>query len=149
MARRVTGFLLLGVAMWVAIRFNATIGVALAVVAGYRLLKERIPVRFESRAPILFNLLAVAIVGIVLTGHWLPLGPERGFILNLLFVAFLVASIMIPIWLFMRSYDRILGWCLENKKVFLAVPIVSSEERYGWDFHGYSDSFPVQWRRRD
>jgi Cu(I)/Ag(I) efflux system membrane protein CusA/SilA len=93
-------------------------------VAGYRLLKERIPVRFESRAPILFNLLAVAIVGIVLTGHWLPLGPERGFILNLLFVAFLVASIMIPIWLFMRSYDRILGWCLENKKVFLAVPIV-------------------------
>ena len=123
MTRRVTAILLLGVAAWVAIRFNPIIGMALFVVAAYRLFKERIPVRFESRAPILFNFFTVLVVGIVLAGHWLPLGPEHGLILNLLFVALLVGTIMIPIWYFRKSYEQILGWCLVNKRVFLAFPV--------------------------
>ena len=123
MNRRMTAVLLLGVALWVLIRFNAIVGIALLVVAAYRLFKERIPVRFESRAPILFNFFAVLVVGVVLAGHWLPLGPERGLILNLFFVAFLVSTIMIPIWYFQKSYEQILGWCLMNKRVFLAFPV--------------------------
>mgnify|MGYP001826519871 CR=1 FL=1 len=61
-------------------------------------------------------------VGLVLSDHRLPLGPEKGFVLNALFVGLLIAVIMVPIWLYQRHYARILGWCLDHKRTFLVVP---------------------------
>jgi len=59
----------------------------------------------------------------VLATVWEPLGPERGLIRNLVFVAGLIGGLLTAFWLFLRAYERILRWCLANKMVFLSGPV--------------------------
>ena len=65
----------------------------------------------------------VLLVGIVLTNAWEPLGPEKGFILNFLFVALLVGGLLGFFYLFQRFYARMLRWCLRHKLIFLSLPL--------------------------
>ncbi|MFC1467145.1 efflux RND transporter permease subunit [Verrucomicrobiota bacterium] len=67
-------------------------------------------------------LICVAAVGILLTLKWEPLGPEKGNILNLLFVALLIGGLLGLFKLFQHFYTRILRWCLEHKLLFLLIP---------------------------
>lgn len=69
------------------------------------------------------TVLAVAIVGLVLARNWLPLGPERGFIRNLIFVVVIVGGPLVLFRLFEKWYGPILRWCLNYKAVFLALPV--------------------------
>jgi Cu(I)/Ag(I) efflux system membrane protein CusA/SilA len=69
--------------------------------------------------------IAVGIVILVLARHWEPLGPARGLILNVLFVASLIG---LPLWgikVFLRHYERMLTWCLNNKLKFLTIPLIA------------------------
>ena len=67
-----------------------------------------------------FNWLIVACgVAIGLTAYWMPLGPGRTLFANLMFVAFMVAILMVLFWLFQRFYQSILAWCLRHKVGFL------------------------------
>jgi Cu(I)/Ag(I) efflux system membrane protein CusA/SilA len=68
------------------------------------------------------NALVVLVVGVVLTSHWLPLGPARGLLRNLVFVAGLVGGVLGLFYLFQRVYEPILRWCLRHKLLFLSVP---------------------------
>jgi copper/silver efflux system protein len=70
------------------------------------------------------SLLAGFFVTWVLASVWEPLGPERGFFLNLVFVVMLVGGVVGLFMLFERRYERILRWALANKRTFLAVPVV-------------------------
>ncbi|MBC8206133.1 MAG: efflux RND transporter permease subunit [Kiritimatiellales bacterium] len=65
----------------------------------------------------------VVLVGIVLTNAWEPLGPEKGFILNFLFVALLVGGLLGFFHIFQRFYARMLRWCLRHKLIFLSIPL--------------------------
>jgi Cu(I)/Ag(I) efflux system membrane protein CusA/SilA len=67
-------------------------------------------------------LLTVLLVGIWLTLAWEPLGPEKGIILNLLFVALLIGGLLAGLLVFQHFYARILGWCLKHKILFLSIP---------------------------
>ncbi|MBT5953351.1 efflux RND transporter permease subunit [bacterium] len=69
------------------------------------------------------NRLLVGAVVILLTKTWLPLGPENGIILNIIFVAFLIGSVLGSIMAIQHYYATLLNWCLENKKKFIAIPI--------------------------
>ena len=68
--------------------------------------------------------LAVVLVAFLLTGAWLPLGPERGLVRNLIFVGLLVGGVLLLFYLVQRGYRRILGWVLAHKLVFLALPLL-------------------------
>ncbi|MCP3943697.1 MAG: efflux RND transporter permease subunit [Desulfobacteraceae bacterium] len=59
---------------------------------------------------------------ILLAKKWLPLGPEKGTILNIIFVGFMIGCILGSIIAFQRYYSRLLVWCLENKLKFMAIP---------------------------
>ncbi|MGL1901808.1 MAG: efflux RND transporter permease subunit [Fibrobacterales bacterium] len=61
---------------------------------------------------------------VVLSHHWLPLGPEFGEFLNLLFVSLLLFGVLWLIQLFIKYYPHMLGWCLEHKVLFLSAPIL-------------------------
>jgi Cu(I)/Ag(I) efflux system membrane protein CusA/SilA len=66
--------------------------------------------------------IVVLLVGIFLTNTWEPLGPEKGFILNILFVALLVGGLLGFFHLFRKFYTRMLHWCLRHKVLFLSIP---------------------------
>ncbi len=68
--------------------------------------------------------LTVLLVGILLTHYWEPLGPERGFILNFIFVATIIGGLLGFFALFQRFYVRMLRWCLAHKLLFLMLPVV-------------------------
>ncbi len=99
-------------------------GAALLIIAAYLLLKNRLPQRIQELIPSTFNYLVVLIVGFFLAGHWRPLGQERGYILNFIFVAVLLGGILYLFRLLMKVYEPVLRWCLDHKKLFLLFPVM-------------------------
>jgi len=100
------------------------IGALLLIVSLYYLLENRLPQRVRRYAPAAANILAVIFVGILLTGHWEPLGPELGFLRNLIFVGGLVAVLLLFFRAFQYFYPWILGWCLRHKLLFMSIPLL-------------------------
>ncbi|MFW6164064.1 MAG: efflux RND transporter permease subunit, partial [Planctomycetota bacterium] len=74
--------------------------------------------------PLLASAVAVVIVGVLLTEHWEPLGPERGLTRNLIFVGGLIGGLLLFFYLFRLVYAPLLRACLAAKPVFLAVPVL-------------------------
>jgi Cu(I)/Ag(I) efflux system membrane protein CusA/SilA len=105
-------------------------GVILAALGAYKLIEESLPPRFQHwqesmrRGGLLAgNAAAVLLVGILLTDHWLPLGPEKGLLRNLIFVAALLGGLLALFEIFRRSvYRPLLWWCLNHKLLFLCLP---------------------------
>ena len=64
------------------------------------------------------------VVAIVLAKYWLPLGPDSGFLLNLIFVVILLGLILFLVFLLKKNYERMLNWSLEHKLKFLSAPFI-------------------------
>ncbi|HPC95352.1 MAG TPA: efflux RND transporter permease subunit [Sedimentisphaerales bacterium] len=122
--RYVLGVILLGLAVAAGILFAWWIGAIIAAVGLYHLTQDRLPARARSAMPLLANALAVVVVGIVLTQHWLPVGPVEGFARNFAFVALLVGGLLLFFRIFQHFYPVILGWCLDHKIAFLSLPLL-------------------------
>lgn len=65
-----------------------------------------------------------AAVSWLLASEWLPLGVENSLILNFLFIIFIIVLVLGAFKLFIKYYPQILHWCLDNKKTFLAIPVI-------------------------
>ena len=76
------------------------------------------------RKPLLASWAVVLLVGIILTRAWEPLGPEKGFFLNALFVTLLVGGLLGFFKIFQHFYTRMLRTCLRHKRIFMIVPLV-------------------------
>lgn len=63
-------------------------------------------------------------IGWVLSTVWMPLGPDTSTLSNVIFVALIVFSVLGSFKLFIRFYVPMLAWTLENKWLFLSVPII-------------------------
>jgi len=70
------------------------------------------------------NLLPALLAVILLGNLWLPLGPERSIILNVLFVLILTGGLLLLFEMFGRVYPKILKSCLNNKQLFLILPLL-------------------------
>ncbi len=97
-------------------------GLALVLFGLYHLSEPYLPRRVGRYGPWLANLLAVIFVGVILSEHWEPLGPQRGFARNFIFLAMLVAVLLGFFRLFQLAYPYILRWCLRHKLLFLLLP---------------------------
>ncbi|MBN2511389.1 MAG: efflux RND transporter permease subunit [Sedimentisphaerales bacterium] len=64
----------------------------------------------------------IAILLVLLTDDWMPIGPDNGMLLNLLWVVVIVAVLIGSFVLIIRFYESILGWCLRHKLLFLSLP---------------------------
>ncbi|MBN1816274.1 MAG: efflux RND transporter permease subunit [Sedimentisphaerales bacterium] len=69
-----------------------------------------------------FDYLLIGVVLVILSRYWRPLGPDRGLILNLIFVIILLGWILLLMYVLRRFYTRILAWCLDHKILFLSIP---------------------------
>ncbi|MHC4508699.1 MAG: efflux RND transporter permease subunit [Planctomycetota bacterium] len=97
-------------------------GVALIFFGVYYLIRDYVPQSLLRFAPCVANLLAVLFVAVLLSGHWEPVGPERGLLRNFVFVAGLVAGLLGFFRIFQHFYPSILRWCLRHKLAFLSIP---------------------------
>jgi len=120
--RYILGGLLIAASVMAAIWLGVWIGVLIGTIGLYHLLSDRIPQRARSRLPLVANIIAIGLVGVILARHWLPLGPENGMIRNLIFVVVLIGGLLLFFKLFQMFYPRILGWCLAHKVLFLSIP---------------------------
>ncbi len=115
------GLILAGIAVAVWVAWWA--GTIIAVLGGYGLLRQHIPPRYQRWGSWIANAAAVLLVGLILTNHWLPLGPDKGQARNLIFVAVMIGGLLTFFQLFQRYlYAPILRWSLDNKLLFLTIP---------------------------
>ena len=97
-------------------------GLIILLFSLYHLSRERLPQKIQNMGPWLANALACLLVAVILTRHWLPLGPDRGILRNFLFVVILIGGLLIFFRIFEQLYSRILRWCLAHKLTFLTIP---------------------------
>lgn len=69
--------------------------------------------------------IATFMVVFFLTTQWLPIGTNAGLPVNFLFVAIVIAMILAALWLMVLYYERILRWSLDNRKIFILVPLAT------------------------
>jgi copper/silver efflux system protein len=112
----------LSIALGWMIAAGAALG--LALLAAYRLYGERLPEPLRGRSTTVGSVVAALVVVWGLAYLWQPLGAQRAFALNLLFVALLVGGLLGAFLVFERNYERLLRWALANRRAFLAMPAV-------------------------
>jgi Cu(I)/Ag(I) efflux system membrane protein CusA/SilA len=99
-------------------------GAIIAAIGGWHLAAGSLPrgaVRWITR---LGSIAAAAAVAVLLAGYWLPLGPDRGVLVNALFVTLLIGGVLVFFLLVLKAYAPILRWCLDHKLLFLSLPAV-------------------------
>ena len=122
------------------------IGLIVMIVGGFQLWEKKVSQKVRRQVTKGVNYLAVFIVAVFLADHWLPLGPEKGLILNLIFVAAIIGIILVFFSFFLRVYGRILRWLLVHKTLFftgvLVVLLMGGMTWLGFDtFFGWLPGF--------
>ena len=130
-------------------------GLVLVFFGAYYLFRGKIPKRITRFDPWTASTIAVLVVGVLLTRYWEPLGPERGLLRNLVFVAVLIGSVLGFFKLFQIVYSQLLRWCLKHKTAFLSVPLVlvllggtiwlGFDGLFGWLPESVNKTRPVQY----
>ncbi len=140
--------------IYLAFKFTVLGGILLVLIGIYRFGEPYMPKKISSLTPRIAIYLAIAAVGFFLTVDWEPLGPERGLIRNLAFVALVVAGLLSFFKIFQHFYPPLLKWCLVHKKTFLSIPLalfifgvtswLGFEKTFGWLPDGIKQSSPGQ-----
>jgi Cu(I)/Ag(I) efflux system membrane protein CusA/SilA len=99
-------------------------GLLIAGIGAYNLLARKLPERFQRPLPLVSSGFATGVVVLLLTTHWLPLGPEKGYLRNIIFVLIVCGGTLFFLRLFQYYYSVILSWCLAHKAAFLAFPLM-------------------------
>ena len=121
-ARRILYGLVAAAGLVIGFAFGWLVGAAIIVFSAYFLFKDSLPPHVQKAAPYVANVIALVLVGVLLTADWEPLGPQKGLLRNLVFVGGLIGGLMALVLLFRHYYEWILGWCLEHKAAFLSLP---------------------------
>jgi len=106
----------------IATAFGYWLGIILIAFGAIAFLK--IKGKLTARQANLVNIIisATALV-FLLAAYWRPLGFDRSMIMNLIFVAIICFGLLGAFSLFKMYYSRILQWALQNKLLFLIVPV--------------------------
>jgi Cu(I)/Ag(I) efflux system membrane protein CusA/SilA len=111
---------LAGAIVWAAWSWMA--GLALVIFGLWLAAERALPAVMRRGASWTINLAAIALVLMVLSRRWLPLGPEPGLATNALFAGAVIGCVLLVFWLFRLAYPSLLEWCLAHKLLYLCVP---------------------------
>ncbi len=114
--------LLLLMGIVIAVKYSGWAGLIVAAFAIYHLAYKFIPEKVSTWLLRATSIIAAFIVGLILTKHWLPLGPGAGFIPNAIMVMGPIVGLLAFFKVFIKVYPAILHWCLNNKLLFLSFP---------------------------
>ncbi len=111
--------------IWIGYAFSWSVGLGVLILAAMKAVSLFLPSHMREKVPAAMNLVALALVIVLLTEHWLPLGPEKGLLRNLVFCAGLIFGLLGIRKIFTGYYRQALAWMLDHKAQFLVVPITS------------------------
>ncbi|WP_084539331.1 efflux RND transporter permease subunit [Halodesulfovibrio marinisediminis] len=111
----------LGVGLSVMVKW--WLGFVIGYIGVRRILRTHLPEVTNRVIGYAENWFVIIAVTIVLSQHWLPLGPEKGFMVNLLFVAVTIGGLMAFFYGFQKAYPFLLRRVLGHKGVFMLVPV--------------------------
>jgi len=117
------GLLLATAGTWLLFGAYPAAGLLVLLAGLVKLAEPWLPGALEPWRRKLDLALVVLLAAYWLAEHWLPLGGDRPFALNLALVALLIFGLLAFYRLVLRSYDGLLDWCLSHKTVFLALPL--------------------------
>ena len=100
------------------------IGAGIIILGIYNLVSPYLPEYVRTGGTWLANAIAVITVGLILSEHWEPLGPERGLLRNFIFVAVIIGGVLGFFTVFRIFYTRILRWFLDHKALYLSATII-------------------------
>ncbi|MFC1485227.1 efflux RND transporter permease subunit [bacterium] len=83
-----------------------------------------LPTYWQGKIPMILNYLIVFFIALFLTTDWLPLGVEKGTVLNFIFVCGVIGILLYAFHLLQINYAKMLQWCLNNKTKFLVLPLI-------------------------
>lgn len=106
------------IVIWQVIPAFALIGLGIN-----NLYADRWSVRHKNYQHLINIIITVLTAVYYLAAEWLPLGPHNSLLANYIFVALLVALILLALMSMVKYYEKILRWALENKKKFLLIPV--------------------------
>lgn len=115
--------LLLLVAGGVAARFLVSwwAGAILIALGAYHLLGDVLPGSVKKAGVYAANGLALLLVLVWLTRHWLPLGPDKGLPRNLVFVSVVMFGLLGVFLVFRLAYGPLLRWFLNHKLTYMSL----------------------------
>ena len=105
--------------------FSWWVALILILWGAYLIGRDYIPARFTAWPSRVANVLAVAVVLLILAKHWMPLGMDKGLLPNLIFIVTVIGSLLGTFLLFMKFYEPMLRFFLAHKAVFYAMPSLS------------------------
>ena len=106
-----------------ALLWSWKLGLIVALIGGYNLLLPRISETARRWTKSLTSGVVALCVSLALAYDWMPLGVDKGFLRNALFVALTIGLVLSVYILYQRKYRSVLSWCLDHKKAFLSLPI--------------------------
>ncbi len=115
-------------------------GLASAAYGTFSLVETRLGTRAMKWVGLAGSLAVMAAVLVVLTGHWMPLGPGAGFLRNLIIVLGINVAWALLRVVFIEFYPYLLPLFLRHKAAFLAVPTAIVVlglvvwQGFGWTF---------------
>ncbi|HEX3018973.1 MAG TPA: efflux RND transporter permease subunit [Chitinispirillaceae bacterium] len=108
-------FLMIKVAWWV--------GLIILFMSIRSLANEFLNDTWKKWLPIMLNAVVILVIGLLLTEEWLPMGAQKHFLINLLFVVISIGGLMFFFRMFEQHYAKALAWILDNKAIFL-IPLL-------------------------
>lgn len=114
------GFILFGIILSFTLRW--WLGFIVVFIGIYKITIIILPKTIQTKLPKIINWVVVGIVLSVLASTWSPLGYEKGFLLNLVFAALVIGSIMGLLSGYVRIYPHLLSRALNHKIATLSIP---------------------------
>ncbi len=109
--------------IWLGATLSWWVGAAVVFVGIFKLARQFMPERYSEKAPTALNWIALAFVVVLLSQHWLPLGPSAGLIRNVIFCSGIIFGLLGIRKIVTHYYTSILRWTLAHKIKFLAIPV--------------------------
>ncbi|MFH1116832.1 MAG: efflux RND transporter permease subunit [Pseudomonadota bacterium] len=120
--RLIVNALIVMIGLWVGYSLSLWIGGPVVFIGLVKCLALYLPEAFRQRIPTVLNVSALGFVVVLLTEHWLPLGPEKGLIRNLVFASGIIFGLLAVRKIFTAFYRPLLSWALDHKAAFLMAP---------------------------
>ena len=115
------GLIFVGLVVGIMVKWYP--GLIIGLIGAYHLTESRIPSVIRKSSAYLLIVVAILFVTSVLSGHWVPMGPEQGVLRNFIFVLVMIGGLLVLVQFFMRFYRRMLVLCLDHKVIFLMIPL--------------------------
>jgi copper/silver efflux system protein len=114
--------IVLGIALWALVAW--WLGVILVYVGLRRILDRKLAERFKAWLKRIENFAVIIVVVVFLATRWLPLGPEKGEIRNIIFVSLFLFGFLSFFRIFQWAYPFLLRRFLDHKALFLTLPAI-------------------------